>query len=134
MTAEHFRNVLIGGILITGSILTASYTLNESNHWMHLQNQSVKTKAEIIAIYPYSAGIGSNRSTARVQYTIDDIEYRSNLASCSDDMRIGQEIYVYCEKEHPERTISRPEYLNILYIIAAVQLLIGILVLIIDPE
>ena len=133
MTSEHFRNVLVCGILIIGAILTASYSLTESNNWKHIQNQSGRVDGVITAITPSAAG-RYKQNEVWVNYTVDGRDYNSRLATYTKDMEVGKRIRVYYDKEDPIRTVSRPTYIDMLYFIAAIQLVSGAAILIIDPE
>ncbi|MBQ9518674.1 MAG: hypothetical protein IJR59_02130 [Firmicutes bacterium] len=133
MTPEHFRNLMIGIILVLGAILTASYSLTESNNWKHVQNGAGKTRGVITDIYAYNSGAGS-RMAVEVAYEADGVPYNSNLATYTSDMEIGKEIPIYYLKSDPAVTISRPRYIDILYALAGTQLILGVLILVIDPE
>lgn len=134
MSPEHFRNLMIGLVLIIGAVLTWSYSLTESNNWKHIQNSAGKTKGTITEIYAGHGSIFADRMAVRVAYEVDGVPYNERLATYTKDMAVGKDIPVYYLKNAPNVTVSRPDYINALYCIAGVQLLIGALVLIIDPE
>ena len=133
MSPEHFRNLITGIVLIIGSLLTASWALTESNNWMHIQNSAGKTSALVVDTYPGSSALRPDKKNVSVTYSVDDKIYSGTLKNYSATAKTGDTIYVYYLKYNPSVTVNRPEYLDILYTLAAVQLLVGVLILIVDP-
>ncbi len=133
MSPEHFRNLIIGIVLIIGSLLTASLALTENNNWLHIQNSAVKTRAVIVDAYPGHSALHPNKMDINVAYSVNDTIYHGAIKNYSADAEAGDIIYVHYLKNKPSIMVSRPDYLDVLYALAAVQLLVGVLILIVDP-
>ena len=135
MTAEHFRNIVLGTMLIAGSITTASYTLTEQTNYKNIRLKSGKTSAVISSIdYTSSPNVFFKRYDVKVRYTVDGKEYTSGLNEYNSSMALGSKMTVYYDKENPSRTISEPAFIKMLFALSGIELGVGLLILIADPE
>ncbi|MBR6401233.1 MAG: hypothetical protein IKS17_08460 [Firmicutes bacterium] len=129
MTVERMRNITVSTLLIVGGVLTASYSLTEYNHWNSVRLASGKTSAVVTNLAPTE-----RQNVVGVSYSVEGKQYDTFIISHDKDLQVGQRVTVYYDKTAPARTVNKPDFVNMLYGLAAIQILGGVAVLVWDPE